>query len=785
MTDAHDFRDVHAIHPVDRLLEDSWSSRSRRATRRELLAESSAAVVFLALAVPLAIHGLAAHPVSPALALLLVGLYALVARGVKFPIGAGYVVPSYLVLVPMLLLLPPLSVPLLASGGLLLGTTARWIARRASPQELLFSIPDAAHAIGPAVILALAPWGGGVGRAGVYVVAFLSACLVDLIASSLRESVTLGVSPRLQLQVILAVWVVDACVAPLGFLIARGALHAPATLLLLLPLNGLLMVVERERNARIGDAQYRLDEVMRQRSRLQSAVARLGEALAAKLELGALADVLIQGSVDALDASAAHLALHPRSGVPITGTMGPERLQPLLELASADARSTRQPRQLERDGAWAMAMPFSLGSQVVGALAVARDARSFSSDEELLMQGLVQRAEKAAADIDAHERLHEEANSDPLTLLGNRRKLAEELSARLGEGAANEPLLLMLFDLDGFKAYNDTFGHVAGDALLARLGRKLEAAIAEGSAYRLGGDEFCVLLPAQGDLPAAVVSAVEAFEERGETFAITSSYGCVLLPHEARTAEYALQLADKRMYSQKHGRRSRDGDQAHDVLIHIMRAKQSGLQDHASVVEQLAVRVGRRLGLDAEQLDELGRAAALHDIGKVGIPDAILGKPGALDPDEWEFMRQHTILGERILNAAPALRPVAAIVRSSHERWDGNGYPDRLRGDQIPLAARIVAVCDAYDAMVSDRCYRSAHTPEFALEELRQAAGSQFDSTVVTAFLEELARPEAKPSGADVVATHADSVPHAERVAEIVGHVRTLLATPTEASAAR
>ena len=145
--------------------------------------------------------------------------------------------------------------------------------------------------------------------------------------------------------------------------------------------------------------------------------------------------------------------------------------------------------------------------------------------------------------------------------------------------------------------------------------------------------------------------------------------------------------------------------------------------------------------MTAEQIDELARAAELHDIGKVGLPDAILDKPGALDPDEWEFVRRHTVLGERILSAAPALRPVATIVRASHERWDGRGYPDRLGGEEIPLAARVVAVCDAYEAMTSDRCYRRARSAEVARRELTREAGRQFDPQVVAAFLLELEQP--------------------------------------------
>jgi diguanylate cyclase (GGDEF)-like protein len=220
----------------------------------------------------------------------------------------------------------------------------------------------------------------------------------------------------------------------------------------------------------------------------------------------------------------------------------------------------------------------------------------------------------------------------------------------------------MAFDLDGFKAYNDTFGHPAGDALLARMGDKLRAATApHGEAFRLGGDEFCALLQVDTErVEGVIAAAADALTERGEEFSITASYGVVLLPHEASTLEQALQLADERMYSHKH-ERSGAREQARDVLMRTMQAKQPCLSEHSSEVAQLAVAVARRLGMKGEELDEVARAAELHDVGKVGIPDAILDKPAALDGAEWEFMRQHTILGERILNAAPALRPVATI----------------------------------------------------------------------------------------------------------------------------
>jgi HD-GYP domain-containing protein (c-di-GMP phosphodiesterase class II) len=136
------------------------------------------------------------------------------------------------------------------------------------------------------------------------------------------------------------------------------------------------------------------------------------------------------------------------------------------------------------------------------------------------------------------------------------------------------------------------------------------------------------------------------------------------------------------------------------------------------------------------------RAAELHDIGKVAVPDAILHKPGPLDEADWSFIRQHTIIGERIVGAADALRPVGRVVRASHERWDGAGYPDGLAGEDIPLGSRIVFACDAWDAMTCDRGYRRALSAEVAAQELRANAGTQFDATVVGALLAVVLDPD-------------------------------------------
>ncbi len=333
-------------------------------------------------------------------------------------------------------------------------------------------------------------------------------------------------------------------------------------------------------------------------------------------------------------------------------------------------------------------------------------------------------------------RTERDAVTDGLSGLGNRRKLMQDLEAAIGSVDGLHPATLVFFDLNGFKRYNDSFGHAAGDALLARVGAALQLVVeTSGSAYRLGGDEFCVLADgrfARQDRLLALASA--ALTETGTAFTVNASFGVAVMPDDARSATAALQLADERMYADKARSNRTSRAQTRDVLLQLLDEATPELHDHVSGVGQLAIGVGRQFSLDSDRLDELLRAAELHDIGKLAIPDEILNKPGPLSESEWRFMHQHPIIGERILNAAPALQPVARLVRASHERWDGSGYPDGIAGEAIPLGARIIAACDAYHVMISDRCYQGARSTPEALAELTRGAGSQFDPVVIEAL---------------------------------------------------
>jgi two-component system, cell cycle response regulator len=333
----------------------------------------------------------------------------------------------------------------------------------------------------------------------------------------------------------------------------------------------------------------------------------------------------------------------------------------------------------------------------------------------------------------------EEAVTDALTGLANRRALMVDIDRALS-ATPPEAMVLAVYDLDGFKAYNDSFGHPAGDDLLRRLGRQLaEAMEPHGRGYRLGGDEFCVLASTR-ELSAESIclTAEAALSDRGQGFDIGASWGKVLIGVEVVTASNALRIADRRMYSQKGRRADSASSQTRGVLLRVLHEREPELERHLDGVAHLVATFGRQLSLDSEERDVLVRAAELHDIGKIAIPDEILHKSGELTPEEWKLMRKHPLIGQRVLDAAPALGEVAKLVRSTHERWDGSGYPDGLAGRDIPLGSRVILICDAYNAMTEGRPFRAARSNRQALEELTAEAGTQFDPELVKTFVEKV-----------------------------------------------
>jgi diguanylate cyclase (GGDEF)-like protein len=320
------------------------------------------------------------------------------------------------------------------------------------------------------------------------------------------------------------------------------------------------------------------------------------------------------------------------------------------------------------------------------------------------------------------------------------------------------PLCVALIDIDRFRRLNVERGYGAGDLVLGGVGAAIaRSARSHDIACRIGGDEFAVLFPeteAAGAFDAvqrllASLSDLDAGGVRGHS---ASAGVATLAPGHTPEALLACAAAALEQARAKGGGEAalyaaaatgeRGTDERIDELpgMHgdVIAALASTLGErdrytgeHSESVVELACEVAARLGIDAQRVGRLRTAALLHDIGKVGVPDEVLHKPGPLDEAEWDVMRQHPVIGERIISAIPALVVVAGIVRREHERWDGEGYPDGLAGDEIPIESRIILACDAYHAMTSDRPYRRALDEEEAIAELTAGAATQFDPQVI------------------------------------------------------
>jgi diguanylate cyclase (GGDEF)-like protein len=365
-------------------------------------------------------------------------------------------------------------------------------------------------------------------------------------------------------------------------------------------------------------------------------------------------------------------------------------------------------------------------------------------------------ARRRVAELEAE--LASSATRDPLTSLLTLRAFGAQLDLDVQRAHRyRRPLSVAAIDVDGFKAINLNHGYATGDTVLSAVADAIGATTRVNDlACRLGGDEFAILLPETGSEAAKqacerILLGLEDVKV-GPLHGLSVSVGIVAL-RPKQNPELLLSCAHTALQQAKGsgGGRvcvyssadERVGEPVVDAgREDVVAALASALQerdrytgDHSESVVDVAGRVGETLALDAEAVARLRTAALLHDIGKVGVPDEILHKPGPLDEREWEIMRQHPIIGERILRAIPGLGSIAKIVRHEHERWDGKGYPDGLAGEEIPIGARIILACDAYHAMTSDRPYRAAMSHTDAVAELTRNAGSQFDPNVAEALV--------------------------------------------------
>lgn len=465
-----------------------------------------------------------------------------------------------------------------------------------------------------------------------------------------------------------------------------------------------------------------------------------------------------------------------------------------------------------------LVVPMTYGDREIGSLAVGFAGRTQADETaRVLMETFAGRAAAALANTRSRRQASTDPNTGIANHRRFRQLLLElETQARQGDAI---PVSLLMIDLDRFKEFNDTFGHQAGDRVLRRVARLLEDAAADmpaATAARYGGDEFVILLPGSGRGPAMgcaerVLAAFSAALQAGD--GLSPPVGLSIGVASVRPGEEDLQIlvgrADLAMYMAKRGgggrvrcfneedapaeplhavmsriaglhvaSRRRRGEGAAQgaraaeragggepgsvrpadavrALVAAIAAKDPALHIHSRNVARLSIRLARTLGLSEREVQEIGIAGLLHDLGKINVPDAILQKPGRLSTDEIEMIRRHAVRGAEILDLLPGLVGVAAGVKHHHEQYDGKGFPSGLEGDAIPIAARIVAAADAYDALTADRPYRPGRQPGDALQVVLDAGGRQFDPRIVAALAGLVTRRLSVPETASLVAAIA------------------------------
>ena len=329
---------------------------------------------------------------------------------------------------------------------------------------------------------------------------------------------------------------------------------------------------------------------------------------------------------------------------------------------------------------------------------------------------------------------------DSMTGLYNRWYM-EEMLKRYEQNPGMSCTLIM-GDLNGLKLVNDAFGHYEGDRFIQTIAAILKQCCGPKDVVcRWGGDEFLILLPeATAKDAERLIDRIIArcLEESDEKMQLSIALGYARMSGENDDIQRVLREAEQWTYRRKLMIEKSFRSSVINALLSALAAKSEETEEHAERLQQYCGQIGKLLGVSAKELDEMSLFAMLHDIGKVGINDAILQKPAPLTDDEWLEMRKHPEIGFRIAQNNVDLAPISEYILSHHERWDGKGYPRGLCGEEIPMLSRILAIADAYDAMTNERVYRKAMSREAAAAEILRNAGTQFDPRIARLFVEQV-----------------------------------------------